>query len=135
VLSAGAVPAGGDLSLACEVTAGVLSPASRLRRSEDFRAVLRRGRRAGRPLLVASLLLSGETDPPRVGFVVSRAVGGSVVRSRVARRLRHQMRPRLACLPTGSRLVVRALPPAAGAGSAELGADLDAALQRLTRPR
>jgi ribonuclease P protein component len=61
--------------------------------------------------------------------VVSRAVGGSVVRHRVARRLRHLVRDRLADLPPGARLVVRALPPAADALSSELADDLDAALR------
>jgi len=67
----------------------------------------------------------------RAGFVVSKAVGNSVVRHRVTRRLRHLVSARLGTLPAGSSLVVRALPPAATASSAELGADLDAALRRL----
>lgn len=72
----------------------------------------------------------------RAGFVVGRAVGGSVVRHRTVRRLRHLVRDRLGLLPAGSLLVVRALPPAAEADSAALGRDLDLALDRLglTRP-
>ena len=50
--------------------------------------------------------------PPRVGFVVSRAVGGSVVRNRVKRRLRHIVATRLDALGSGTSLVVRALPAA-----------------------
>jgi ribonuclease P protein component len=68
---------------------------------------------------------------PRVGFVVSKAVGNSVVRHRVARRLRHVVRDRLGTLPIGSALIVRALPSAAEASSAELRQDFDAALRRL----
>ena len=64
---------------------------------------------------------------------MSKAVGGSVVRHAVARRLRHLVRPRLASLPAGSRLVVRALPDSATASSAALEADLDAALARALR--
>jgi ribonuclease P protein component len=71
--------------------------------------------------------------PPRAGLVVSRAVGGSVVRHRVARRLRHLLRPRLATLPAGSRLVVRALPAAADASSSVLGDDLDSGLRAVLR--
>jgi len=71
------------------------------------------------------------TVPAQVGFVVGRAVGGSVQRHRVVRQLRHLVRDRLDRLPAGSRLVVRAQPLAAGRGSAELGRDLDAALARL----
>lgn len=67
----------------------------------------------------------------RVGFVVGRAVGGSVVRHRTVRRLRHLVRDRLEQLPGGALLVVRALPPAGTADSAALGRDLDATLDRL----
>jgi ribonuclease P protein component len=70
-------------------------------------------------------------SPVRVGFVVSKAVGNSVVRHRVSRRLRHLVRDRLGTLAPGSTLVVRALPAAATASSAELGNDLDAAVRRL----
>jgi ribonuclease P protein component len=68
-----------------------------------------------------------------VGFVVSRAVGGSVVRHTVTRRLRHLVRDRLSVLPAGCALVVRALPAAAAATSAELAVDLDAAIARALR--
>jgi ribonuclease P protein component len=112
----------------------VLPRAARLRRSEDFREVMRRGARAGRRRLVVHAVQS--TDPsaatPRAGFVVSKAVGNSVVRHRVSRQLRHLVLHRLGTVPPGSSLVVRALPPAATASSAELGADLDAALKRLS---
>jgi ribonuclease P protein component len=67
----------------------------------------------------------------KVGFVVGRAVGGSVRRNRVTRQLRHLMRDRLDRLPRGARLVVRAQPAAFGRSSAELGRDLDGALGRL----
>lgn len=68
---------------------------------------------------------------PRVGFVVSKAVGNSVVRHRVTRRLRHLLRERIGTLPDDCSLVVRALPAAATSSSAELAVDLDAALTRL----
>ncbi|MGZ6826989.1 MAG: ribonuclease P protein component [Mycobacteriales bacterium] len=117
----------------------MLSADHRLRASTDFTEVVRRGRRAGRPTLTVHLLEgaptgTGPETPVRVGLVVAKAVGGSVVRHRVARRLRHLVRDRLAALPQGARLVVRAAPPAATASSEALGRDLDAALTRLARP-
>ncbi len=72
--------------------------------------------------------------PPRVGFVVSRAVGNSVVRHRVVRRLRALVAERLPGLPEGTDLVVRAQPPAATAASPELAAALDRALDRVLTP-
>jgi len=62
---------------------------------------------------------------------VGKKVGGSVVRTRVSRRLRHQLRPLVAELPAGTRLVVRASPAAATAPSTALAEDLRAALTRL----
>jgi ribonuclease P protein component len=115
----------------------VLPAGSRLTRRDEFASAVRRGRRSGRSRMVVHLAapaVAGDDDrAPRAGFVVSRAVGGSVVRHRVARRLRHLVAPRLPALPAGSLLVVRALPPAAGATSAELADDLDAGLRSLLR--
>ena len=70
---------------------------------------------------------------PKVGLVVSRAVGSAVVRNRVKRRLRELMRRRLASLPGGCLLVLRASPASAGVSQADLAADLDLVLERLLR--
>lgn len=103
-----------------------------MRRSADFAAVVRTGARARRGSLVVHQL-AGLTDGPAiVGLVVGRSVGGSVVRHRVSRRLRAQLAGRLQLLPARSGTVVRALPDAAAATSAEFGRDLDAALARLS---
>ena len=109
----------------------------RLRRSGDFRSAVRHGLRGTRATLVVHVLPAppGESGERRAGFVVARAVGSAVVRNRVRRRLRHLVGPRLSRLPPGSRLVVRALPRAAGASSAQLAADLDAALDAAARRR
>lgn len=133
----------------------MLPQQSRMRRAEDFRRVLRTGRRAGGSVLAGHLLLPagpagldgaagpdgdagspGEVlsgDPAKVGLIVSRAVGSAVVRNRVKRRLRELMRGRLASLPRGCLLVVRAYPAAAGARQADLAADLDLVIGRLLR--
>lgn len=114
----------------------MLPAPSRLRRRPEFAAAVRHGRRVGRARLVVHLEVSNSDDAsalPRAGFVVSRTVGDAVTRNRVKRRLRHVVRDRLAALPSGARLVVRALPPAAEATSAELARDLDSALERAMR--
>lgn len=102
----------------------------RVRRPDDFRRILRRGRKAGRRRLSVHAL-AGDDGGSRAGFVVGRTVGGSVERHRVTRRLRHLVGERLTGLPDGTALVVRAHPAAAGCTSAELAVDLDAALRRL----
>jgi ribonuclease P protein component len=118
----------------------VLDRRHRLTSSTLFTTATRRGRRAGTRTVVLHLLTDTadlgrpvEQCGPQAGFVVSKAVGNAVTRNTVKRRLRHLMRARISSLPGTAVLVVRALPAAAGASYAALGADLDAALERLHR--
>ena len=111
----------------------MLDRSHRLTSSAGFAAAVRHGRRAGTRTLVLHLG-AGPDRGPRVGFVVSKAVGNAVTRNRVKRRLRHLARERLTSLPGSGVLVVRALPAAAAAPYDVLGADLDTAFQRLERP-
>ena len=106
-----------------------------MRKQAEFAAAVRRGRRSGRRLVSAHLAVcdANRDEPARVGFVVSRAVGGAVVRNKVRRRLRHLARGYLDSLPGGSLLVVRAHPPAAAARQADLAAELDLVLGTLLR--
>ena len=113
----------------------MLPAESRMRHSAEFKLAVRRGTRAGRPLLTGYLLVreDGEGQAPLVGFVVSKAVGNAVVRNKVRRRLRSVMRGYLPALPGGSLLVVRAHPQAAAARQADLAAELDLVMGRLMR--
>jgi ribonuclease P protein component len=111
----------------------LLPAAARIRRRDEFSAAIRGGSRTGRTLLTGHLLIEPGTAPPRVGFVVSRAVGGAVVRNKVRRRLRELVRSRLNSLPAGSLLVVRANPRAATARQSELAAELDLVIDTLLR--
>lgn len=117
----------------------MLSRAHRMHRAGDFRSTIRSGARAGSSTLVAHVLPrpdpAAASDPaqPRIGFIVSKAVGSAVVRNRVRRRLRHLCRDAVAGLPAGASVVVRALPPAASASTAQLAADLVSCLQRARR--
>jgi ribonuclease P protein component len=105
-----------------------------MRRRSEFSQAVRHGRRAGRRLVSGHLLRQpGHDEPARVGFVVSKAVGGSVVRNKVRRRLRHLARGYLGSLPEGSLLVVRANPRAATARQADLAAELDLVIRDLLR--
>ena len=118
----------------------MLDRSHRLTTSAGFSSATRTGRRSGTRTLVLHLGAEpGEPGPPtsaaqavpRVGFVVSKAVGNAVTRNLVKRRLRHLARERLTSLPGSAVLVVRALPPAAAASYTQLGSDLDKALARV----
>ena len=77
----------------------MLPAGHRLRASSDFAATFRGpgGARAGSTLIVvhANQADARAGQPPRVGFVVSKAVGGAVVRNRTKRRLRALMAARV----------------------------------------
>lgn len=110
----------------------MLPAAARLRTAEQFARVTRSGRRSGGRFVVVHLLESTGARS-RAGFVVSKKVGNAVTRNRVTRRLRAIMRGRLAAMEQGTDVVVRALPAAASATSADLNADLETAITRATR--
>jgi len=113
----------------------VLPAQARLRRRPEFTAVVRSGRRAGRPTMVLHYLPERPVDAggvsPRVGLVVGRAVGNSVVRHRVSRRLRAAAAGELHRLPLRADLVLRARPESADADFGTLCADLARGLDRL----
>lgn len=69
-------------------------------------------------------------QPVRIGFSVSKRVGGAVVRNRVKRRLREAVRGRLTLLPPGWDIVISARPAAANADYATLDAELGELLER-----
>ena len=103
--------------------------------SKDFQRTTRRGIRVSRPTLVVHAVdvldVGSEKDGlgrsgPRIGFVVSGALGNAVSRNRVKRRLRHLAAAQLADTPAGMDLVVRALPRAATT-PAEVPTDLGSA--------
>jgi ribonuclease P protein component len=112
----------------------MLPKAARMRHRTEFSAAIRGGSKYGRPALVGHLLArAGCDESPKVGFIVSRAVGQAVVRNKVRRRLRHLSAGYLHSLPRGSLLVLRANPRAATAGQAELAAELDVVVKALLR--
>lgn len=106
----------------------------RLHTGDEFRAVTRGGVRSARSHVVVHLSFLPEGgDAPRVGFVVSKKIGNAVVRNRVTRRLREIVRPRLAALPPGAAIVVRALPGIDDQPFSELEHDVDSALAAAQR--
>ena len=64
--------------------------------------------------LVVYLYPTMTSTPAQAGLIISKSVGGSVVRHRVARQIRHSLKDLLHTMPAGARLVVRALPGSAG---------------------
>jgi ribonuclease P protein component len=72
-------------------------------------------------------------QPPRVGLVVSKAVGNAVVRNRTKRILRALMSARISEVPDGVDVVIRAKADLPGTSSAAVGQDLDRLLATVLR--
>ena len=68
---------------------------SRILRSSEFRKVYQNGFRVAGPYFAAFCLASAGGCGPRIGFTAPRALGNSVVRNRMKRRLREAVRLRL----------------------------------------
>ena len=84
---------------------------ARLTQSSDFARATKSGIRVTTQHFVGYLYISPVTNDAsaKCGLIISKAVGGSVKRHRVARKVRHAITPLISSLPTGSLLVIRAL--------------------------
>lgn len=103
----------------------------RLVRASDLARVRKQGHSWAHPLLVLAVDRN-ETGATRFGFVVSRRIGGAVVRNRVKRRLREAVRRHLDEVPAGWDVVLVARAPIAEAQFYEIEG---AVAQTLARAR
>ena len=87
----------------------MLANNARIKRSVDFSKTTKSGRRIATQSLIGYLLQTDSNEPAKLGLIVGKSVGNSVVRHRVARQIRHGVREEFLKLPTGSFFVVRAL--------------------------
>jgi ribonuclease P protein component len=101
----------------------VLPKRYRLVRSEDFARIRREGECFSTRRLVLCYVRNQDAGL-RVGFSVSKRVGGAVVRNRVKRRLRAGIRPFCEVIAPGWDLVVIARQQASDAAGPELDTDL-----------
>ncbi len=103
----------------------------RMTRSAEFGATIKHGVRAAQPdIVVHARRTVGGDDGPRIGLVVSKAVGNAVQRHQVSRRLRHVARTVLAELRPDERIVIRALPSSRDAMSTRLEQQLKSGVRR-----
>ncbi|WP_424454772.1 ribonuclease P protein component [Pseudolysinimonas sp.] len=90
----------------------------------DFRAAVRRGRRAATSTAVYYRLPTDPAAPMRFGVIVSKAVGNAVDRNRVKRRLRALGRQVVDSGGHGEDVVIRVLPGTAQRSWDSLWADM-----------
>ena len=96
--------------------AQVLAKANRLVRADDYRRLVRRGRRVATRHAVVYIAHGVDLRPPRFGFIIAKTVGVAVDRNLVRRRLKALSFMAVPGLPAGVEIVIRALPGSAQAG-------------------
>ena len=82
---------------------------ARIKSSSDFAITTRSGRRITSTSLIGYLYSSKSKEPAKLGLIVGKSVGNSVVRHRIARQIRHAVREELNNFPNGTLFVVRAM--------------------------
>ncbi len=107
---------------------GRLHPPETIRGSSDFRQVYDGGRKRIAPFVIVHALSRGDSNPPRLGFTVSRRCGKACVRNRIRRRMREIVRVHCPNLAPGWDIVLTARPPAADAAFATLRAQVISSL-------
>ena len=99
----------------------MLAQSARLTESADFARATKSGLRFSTPNFVGYLYPTNNDQPARAGLIISKNVGGSVTRHRIARKIRHTLRDVYPQLPKGGLLVMRALN---GAHSADVSTEV-----------
>lgn len=97
----------------------MLAKSARLTESADFGRATKSGLRFSTSHFVGYLYPTDSSLPARAGLIISKNVGGSVVRHRIARQIRHTLQEIYPQLPKGGLLVIRALNNAASADTAQ----------------
>lgn len=106
----------------------MLAKVNRIAKADDYRSVVRRGRRVVSGSTVSYIRMNPNGGPPRFGFIVAKTVGNAVVRNRVRRRLKAASFSALSRVSDGTDIVFRALPPASTASFDDLSAEVDRAV-------
>ena len=111
----------------------MLGRAHRVTHADDFRAAVRKGRRASVEHAVLHRLRSPSADGPRFGVIVSKQVGSAVVRNRVRRRIQAVCAVAIGEIPIQASdvIVIRALPGAGEIDWDTLRAEIDGGLRRV----
>jgi len=110
-----------------------MAPAApgRLTRRAEFLRVAAKGRKVPMPGMVMQALARGDDSPLRLGFTVTKKIGGAVVRNRTRRRLKEAARLLLRTAPArGADIVLVGRATTRQRPFAQLMDDLQRALRK-----
>ena len=92
---------------------------ARLTDTNDFARATKSGLRVSTQNFIGYLYLNNNENPTLAGLIIGKSVGGSVLRHRTARKIRHVLAEEITNLPAHSLFVIRALNGCASAKTQE----------------
>jgi len=111
----------------------MLAQKNRLRKASEF-ALATKGKRVSGEnfLLYVATPTVGERSgaPVKVGLIVGKNVGNSVIRHRVSRQIRHAVAPHLGKFSEGTLLLFRAHPGAAKSAAHNLNGEISGLISK-----
>lgn len=113
----------------------MLAKANRLVRADDYKRLVRRGRRITTAHTLVYVVQLPVDAPVRFGFIVAKAVGIAVERNLIRRRLKSLCHSILPGLAPGTEIVIRALPGSVQAGWDILQTEVSEAVAGVERRR
>ncbi len=116
----------------------MLAQKNRLRKASEF-ALASKGVRVSGENFLLYVATPGDGEaagaPVKVGLIVGKNVGGSVVRHRVSRQIRHAIAPHLSQFPDGTLLLFRAHPGAARTADKNLSGEISSLVSKYVSRR
>ena len=111
----------------------MLAQIHRLRKASEFALASKGTKVSGENFLLhVRTPLDGARSgaPVKVGLIVGKSVGGSVIRHRVSRQIRHAIAPHISRFSGGTLIVVRAHPGAARSIDQNIGDEISLLINR-----
>ncbi|MBC9926984.1 MULTISPECIES: ribonuclease P protein component [unclassified Leucobacter] len=107
----------------------------RVTRGDEYRSIVRKGRRVGGAYCITHAVLRSPEDPARFGYIVTKAVGNAVTRNLLRRRLKGITEALLHDGLTGVDVVFRVLPASSDAPYARMADEVGRAVRRVVAER
>lgn len=113
----------------------VLAWRHRVTLGDDYRRIVRKGRRVGGAVCITHAVFRTPADPARFGFIISKATGNSPERNLIRRRMKAVAHRHIREGLTGMDIVIRALPASSPADYGTIDAEMTRAIEKLVRLR
>lgn len=107
----------------------------RVTRGDEYRSIVRKGRRVGGAFCITHAVLRSPEEPARFGYIVTKAVGNAVTRNLMRRRFKAVTESLLHEGLIGVDVVFRVLPASSDASYARIADEVGRSVRRVVAER